>query len=272
MPDFKSTRITALITCYNRRLTTIACLEQLFLQILPSNYKLDVVLVDDGSSDGTSEAISEKFPDVFIIKGSGNLYWCGGMRMAWDVAALKDPDYYLLLNDDTILRYGALSSLIDLVGPPESRIIAVGTIENPATGDVIYGAINKRKGVLGIRDIESCDTFNANCVLIPRQVYQEIGNLYSGYTHCIGDIDYGLLASRRGIEIKKSDRFIGTCVENPVEGTWRDRSLSRINRFKLLQHPKGLPTREWIIFCRRNLGWKWPIRAFSPIIRILLGL
>jgi GT2 family glycosyltransferase len=74
--------IAVLLTCHNRRDKTITCLDSLYNCLLPSDFQLDVFLVDDGSSDGTSKAVSEKFPSVNVIQGNGNLFWNQGMRLA----------------------------------------------------------------------------------------------------------------------------------------------------------------------------------------------
>ncbi|MFD2255853.1 glycosyltransferase family 2 protein [Luteolibacter algae] len=263
--------MTALITSHNRRNHTLTCLERLYGQILPAGTHLGVILVDDGSNDGTADAVQKQFPQVRVIKGSGNLYWCGGMREAWKAAAPDDPEYYLLLNDDTHLREDALNRLLKIVISPDSRIIGVATIADDLTGEVNYGAVHNSKGLLRPSDSENGDTFNANCVVVPRAVFKELGILHHTYTHAMGDTDYGIQATRRGIVIKKSSEFLGTCGSNPVTGTWRDKTLPRIQRLRLLQQPKGLPFREWVVFCKRNMGWKWPYTSISPFLRILVG-
>lgn len=261
-----------LLTCFNRRDLTLACLERLVEQALPENIRLRVILVDDGSKDGTGDAVRTKFPEVQVLNGNGSLYWCGGMRVAWAHAAESDPDYYLLLNDDTILEPGALTALHTLAGGPNERRIAIAAIRDPDTGKVSYGGGLEKCGKFPAEGTPvECDTFNANCVLVPRAVFQEIGMFHSAYTHGMGDTDYGLQASRRGIRLLQSGRYLGTCRNNPVTGSWRDRSLSRHQRWKALQSPKGLPFREWLVFNRRNSGWKWPYYMISPVLRILLG-
>ena len=105
------TRLCALLTCFNRRDTTLACLEALFRCDLPADTSLAVVLVDDGSQDGTGDAVLERFPAVRVIRGNGSLYWNGGMRLAY-LATIELPfDDYLWLNDDTMLDPQALSTL-----------------------------------------------------------------------------------------------------------------------------------------------------------------
>ncbi len=63
--------------------------------------KLSEVLVDDASTDGTSDAVRQAYTssqDFF----RRNLFWNGGMRGAFSEAMKDNPDYYLWLNDDTI--------------------------------------------------------------------------------------------------------------------------------------------------------------------------
>ena len=66
-------------------------MESLFSQNFLNNVTLKVFLVDDGSTDGTSQAIKEKFPQVNII--NGNLYWSRGMHIAWEKAIIDDLNY-----------------------------------------------------------------------------------------------------------------------------------------------------------------------------------
>src|SRR4051812_46438313 len=102
----KAKDIAVLITCFNRRETTLACLRSLGRQALPAGYVLRVFLTDDGSSDGTGDAVRREFPDVTVLQGDGKLYWVGGTMMAWNAA--QPADFYLWLNDDVRLRAGAL--------------------------------------------------------------------------------------------------------------------------------------------------------------------
>jgi GT2 family glycosyltransferase len=190
------------------------------------------------------------------------------MRLAWSVAAKSDPDFYLLLNDDTHLLPNALPSLLSLVPSPLTKAIAVGAISDPETGKKSYGVVSRAKATSPAR----INTFNGNCVLIPRSVYQDLGSLHSTYTHGMGDHDYGYAAARKGIPIFETKHFIGRCPLDHAEKTWRDRSLSVSTRLRLLNSPKGLPFREWFVFCKRNYGACWPIKFLGPTIRIFLGI
>ena len=76
-------KIAVLITSYNRREKTLTCLKNLMEQDEIPGLQLSIYLVDDNSSDGTTEAVRSHYPSVNIIKGTGQLFWAGGMRTAW---------------------------------------------------------------------------------------------------------------------------------------------------------------------------------------------
>jgi len=238
----------------------------------PSAYSINVFLVDDGSTDGTADAVREVWPEATIIQGNGNLFWCAGMREAWAEAAKTDPDFYLLLNDDTVLYPEAVASLLEVAPNPSSTLIAAGAIRDPESLAWAYGGLQSDHPFpMPDGTPRPCRTMNANCSLVPRKVFREIGMFHPAYRHAMGDMDYGLSATRQGIPILETPIFIGECRRNSSKGTWRDVELSRIDRWRKLMSPKGLPLRDWFAYCTRNCGWKWLRYFVSPYLRILFG-
>ena len=97
--------IAVLLTVHNRKEKTLKCLSELYSQQLSKEYKLIIYLTNDGCTDGTPEAVKANFPDVIIVNGDGSLFWNRGMYKAWTVASSdKDYDFYLWLNDDTLVK------------------------------------------------------------------------------------------------------------------------------------------------------------------------
>lgn len=67
--------IHIIIPVHNRLNFTIDCLNSLKKQDIYNQFNL--IVVDDGSTDGTSEYLKKNFPEVKILNGDGSLYWGG---------------------------------------------------------------------------------------------------------------------------------------------------------------------------------------------------
>lgn len=104
--------VAVIMTCHNRRPSTVAAIAHLRAQSVASSVRLPVFLTDDGSSDGTATAVLERFDHVQILQGDGSLYWAAGMAKAEAAAMAHDPDYLLWLNDDTMMDPDALEVML----------------------------------------------------------------------------------------------------------------------------------------------------------------
>ncbi|WP_370328376.1 glycosyltransferase family 2 protein [Euzebya sp.] len=266
-------RVTVLMTVHDRRDTTLACLRALGAQAHVDDVDVSVVLVDDGSSDGTADAVRAAFPAVRILQGDGELFWNGGMRAAWAAAWDGDPDFYLWLNDDTLLDPGALRLLIDThaaVVTATTPAIVAGAITDPDSGAVNYSGVRQDPVrrlrfdpvVPDGRPIEA-DTMNGNAVLVPRAVARRVGTLSRRYTHGMGDYDYGLRARRVGCAVWVAPRPLGRCSTNPGFTTTGE-GRADLRRLRGVKH---LPPEEWRAFARRWAGPAWPAYWLSPYLR-----
>jgi GT2 family glycosyltransferase len=272
------TRIAVIMTCHNRHDTTIAC-----LQFLEQQVDHTVYLVDDGSSDGTSKTVSQDYSAVKLFQGDGNLYWAGGMRKAFEEALKSNYDYYIWLNDDTMLKSGAFGNLLaihhDLIQQGDSEAIVVGSTQDPITGKPTYGGAMKSKRWYSNKleflkpsdELQECDTMYGNCVLIPRAVAQKVGNIDEAFVHSLGDIDYGLRARQLGCSIWAAPGFIGTCSQNAVTGSWIDPQLSIFQRLKNVVQVKNFPISPWTAFTKRHSGFFWFFFWCLPYIRAIIG-
>ena len=102
------------IACvHNRKNKTLAALRSILNQNLCSRLSMKIVILDDGSVDGTALAVKKIFPTVDIIYGDGNHFWAGGMRYLFDYLKIHFKFKYLIVfNDDIVLSKNALTSLI----------------------------------------------------------------------------------------------------------------------------------------------------------------
>ncbi len=277
-----SKNIAVLMTCFNRRDTTLSCLQNLQQQqLLPPDCHLTVYLVDDGCTDGTGEAVREQFAEVRIIEGTGSLFWCGGMRLAWEVAARDEPDAYLWLNDDTQLLPDALSRLIDLwdiTEDPDSEFYAprgsviIGSCRDPETGATTYGGqhrLGRHPAKYQLMQPQNhpvdCDTFHGNLVLVPHRVFAHVGAM-GPFKHAVGDIDYGYRAAAKGCRLLVAPGYYGLCSKNKVICRY-NKSLGR--RWKILIW--RLPPRDYIRFLIRHVGWRFIFYWWRPYLSIFFN-
>ena len=279
--------IAVLMTCHNRKLKTLATLESLFNQILTSEIALNAYLLDDGSTDGTATAVQQIYPKVKIFSGDGNLFWNGGMRVAFSEAMKDDPDYYLWLNDDTVLDPEALSLLLttsgELIKKGEKKAIVAGSTRDPETGNFTYGGMVQSrwwhpiylKAVKPNHLPQPCDTMNGNFVLIPKEVVRSIGNLDHAFIHYAADYDYGWRAKQQGCTVWIAPGYIGTCALNPKPAEFATQPLNK--QLEKVGQPKGLslqdvtlqPLEEWKVYTQRHGGFFWPIYWLLPYRRLI---
>jgi GT2 family glycosyltransferase len=277
-------KIAVLLATYNRLNKTIACLESLEAQVLPEGVQVDVHLTDDASPDGTATAVNDRFPGVQVYHGNGSLFWAGGMRNSWRRALEQPADYYLLLNDDTVLNENALAVLLNSSTadgiPASTPAICVGSTVDSRTGKISYGGrilTSKRKWNSG-RLIYSetayikCDVANANIMLVPHGIVNKIGILSDVYTHGLADYDYSLQAAKAGFDVLVAPGFLGTCTDDHGNN-WKSQKTGLKERIKYLKSPKGLAYSEYLRFIRIHFPLSYPtafcklwMKTFFPFV------
>lgn len=263
--------IAVLLTVFNRKKKTLECLEHLYKQLPLDGYKIDTYLTDDGCTDGTPEAVKEQYPYVNIIQGNGNLFWNRGMYMAWEEASKHDYDFYLWLNDDTMLLPNALKTIMANSESKQNKAIIVAANRAIEEEKTTYSGHNKNGIISPNGNLQPCDTFNGNCVLITRYVFLKVGNLDWKFRHAIGDLDYGYRAKKAGIEMFVSSTYLGMCNNNPKLPAWARKEVPLIKRIKNLYSPLGYAEPiPFFHFEKRNFGFITAIKHFISIhIRVL---
>ena len=198
-------RVVAILAAHNRREMTLACLRSYFTQEAPG-IELRAVVVDDGSSDGTGDAVATAFPAAEVISASGDLFWARGMATAEACAMRSDPDYLLWLNDDVRLYPDALRRLLHVAETFAWRpVLLAGSVCDPETGVTTYGGQRHRDwhplryALVTPPDVPTTvDTVNGNVLLVPRETYRLLGHIDGGFAHSYADMDYGLRLRQAG--------------------------------------------------------------------------
>lgn len=279
-------KIAILLTSYNRKEKTLRCLER--INSLAKNtalrIDLEIYLLDDASTDGTAEAVTKarwNYP-VHLLKGSGSLYWAGGMREAWKTALLKGSyDGYLWLNDDTLVLPGFFEELlfteqycIRRYGMPG---IYIGSTHSEKTGRFTYGGRRYKNKFFGTLadvvpsdSIQTCELANGNITYISDEVVRKIGIIPQQYIHGVADYHYTYLAYTKHLPLLVMRGYRGMCEDDHEnEGYGKFFTLSFRERKAYLYAPRGLQFRENLLFQRRFFWWRYPLVFLTGWFKIL---
>lgn len=183
---------------YNRKEITLAYLENL------SDYgdlqRYHVVIVDDGSTDGTADAIRTRYPEVIVLPGNGDLWWTGAMARGMQYAYDQGAEYFFWLNDDCLPIENALSQMESFMRQQANTLVSASFYTAEATAPVRVSGFRGRQGMLAnAGEVVEVDGVSGWCVGIPRAVFSKIGppNAWK-FPHYAGDSMYTLTATRAG--------------------------------------------------------------------------
>jgi N-acetylglucosaminyl-diphospho-decaprenol L-rhamnosyltransferase len=112
--------LSVVVLSWNTKALTLACLRALFGEA--PRHAREVIVVDNGSHDGSGDAIAEQFPAVRLLRNADNRLYAAGNNQG---AARHRGEFVCTLNSDTEVRPGALDRLVDwLLAHPDYGIAA----------------------------------------------------------------------------------------------------------------------------------------------------
>ena len=269
------TKIAVLLTCHNRKEKTINALTTVYraAQVSKNEISLHVFLTDDGSTDGTKEAVMKEFPAVVILEGDGNLFWAKGMRVSWEAAIEEDFDMYLLLNDDVEIYDIAFDQLFDAhhhcMNTYNKVGIYIGATEDKHqklltySGSIVLSKfLYTQKRLPPNGDYQLCDLANANIMLVPKEVVDQIGIISGNYSHGVADYDYTLRATTKNIPVVVAPKYCGHCEYDHKDPYTGFVEMSLQERKAYLNSPRGLAQKSYNRYMRKFFPWRYPLVAF----------
>lgn len=135
--------IAVIIPTYNRISPLRKLLKQLYLQI-PGNYKLIIIVVIDGSTDGTIEFIRNNCPEIITILGDGSWWYTKSINQGVKKALEYNPDYILTLNDDLELENEYINKmLLDLDQVGLDSILGSISLTKEKKPRITFGGVKK---------------------------------------------------------------------------------------------------------------------------------
>jgi GT2 family glycosyltransferase len=172
-----------------------------------------ILVVDNGSSDGSEEILRERFPDIEIIQTGKNLGFAGGNNSGIQHALEQGADYIWVLNNDTIVDETCLDYLVQAAEAGPSIGMVGNKIYYHHTPEIIWyagGTVDLETGGMthhtgkDFRDIGTYDTpgptgYITGCsILVRKETVQDIGLLDENYFLYFEDVDWSLRAKEKG--------------------------------------------------------------------------
>jgi len=204
-------RVAVVVLCYNGVDLTVGCLESLQKQDYPN---LDIILVDNGSKDGTFSIISEKFPRALWVQNPENLGYALGNNTGIEFALSKGAQAVFLVNNDTRLHPSCVSTLMNtLQGDSKIGILGpmVYTWDQTKTISSAGGVVNWRKAYadnIGMGEIDKgqypggeVDFVNGCGLMVCRKVLEHVGGLDPRFFMYWEETDWCLRVKEAGYKV-----------------------------------------------------------------------
>jgi len=203
---------------WNGRDDTAACLESLRAARVPDGVTRTLLVVDNGSTDGSLETLPGRFPEATFLATGENLRWAGGNNKGLERARAAGADGVLLLNNDTTVEPGFLDPLVaavrahpegGLFGPTilsfdGAHVWSAGGDWSPWLGwgwhrglGAPWRGVATAPGARG-RDAVPCTSLTGAALYVTRGCLERTGLLDEGYYLYAEDADWCVRARRAG--------------------------------------------------------------------------
>jgi GT2 family glycosyltransferase len=213
-------KVSVLIPIHNCIEYTKKCLHELtglLTSGVYSNCEFSIIVIDDGSSDGSKEWISNNYPGITVLEGDGNLWWTGainkGAKYAFEEAG---SDYVLLWNNDIkahsnyFLKLSEILSRepdITIIGSKiynlfNNRVWSFGGIFNPKTGKKYMIGLNRTDSDEFNKVIE-VDWLTGMGTVVSKKAVEQTGYWdRQNFPQYHGDSDFTYRAKLQGFKLK----------------------------------------------------------------------
>lgn len=263
----ESPRVAVIVVNWNRREDTLGCLESLGAVIYPS-YR--VLVIDNGSTDGSAEAIRTAFPEIELIETGENLGFAAGNNVGLRQVLARGDDYALLLNNDTVVAPDFLDRLVSAAAESGRVGVAGPTIYYHSRPSVVWsagGAVDWRTGQTSMLGLDEVDRgqfgvaargveFVTGCaLLVSREALEAAGLLDERFFMYYEETEWCVRIARAGFAIRHV----------PAARIWH----------KIAPSEQGVPplvyyymTRNRLLFLQAtNAGWRPRVGALAEYLR-----
>lgn len=214
----------------------------------------EIVVVDDGSTDGTLEFLTKE--NVKILKGDGNLWWTGGVNfgLSYIFPKTNTGDFIFIANDDIKIKSNFIEKLV--AESKKNHRAIVSAISKNKFGKVLRTGVKYEWKPFKVKAEENNpDAFSTRSTIIPVEVFSKIGLFdQKNFPHYTSDFDFFLRAKQAGFSLKLiKDAFVVTNDSPRIKSKTSIKSAGNIynwTRF-LWKHSPGY---FWKFI---NIGREW---------------
>lgn len=198
-----------ILPVHNRRCITEKFIRALISQTY-SNYKL--ILVDDGSTDGTAEMVLSYLPESVVLRGDGNLWWAGALQKAYDWLReyATDEDICLIINDDVTFDENFLEIGVNKISSMEKTLLLAYCYKRD-NFDLIDRGVNFDYRTLSFKQVERIEEINClstRGLFLRFKDFKEIGGFYPKLLpHYLSDYEFTIRAYRKGFRLLTSENL-----------------------------------------------------------------
>jgi len=252
--------LTVIIPNFNGKYLLKPCFESLKIQ----NCSVDVIIVDNGSSDGSADYIKQNYPEFRLIENNENLGFSKAVNQG-----IKDSntDFVMLLNNDVVLEKNAINNLLNCI-KKNSKLFGVAskmlnadktTIDDAGDDYTLLGWTKKvGNGKPEGKYQEKREIFSAcaGAAVYRRKVFNEIGYFDESFFAYMEDVDISYRARIYGYKCVY-------CPEALVYHLGSATSGSKYNSFKI-----KLAARNNVYVPYKNMPWP---QLLINLIFLLVG-
>ncbi len=210
--------VSIIIPVRNRKIFTQQILKQLYTQILEifSTDSVQVIVIDDGSTDGTQELVQLEFPQVHLLKGDGSLWWGGAIVKGMNYALESlNTDYIVWLNDDLKIAKDLIKNIIKICQSGQyTEVVVGGIVRNENHPDwLVYSGHRDNKPIRNISYFSGSDELDVdfvfgNLVIFNRKIIEKIGLPDAWWLPHNGcDHEYTLRAKKNNFRVILSNKL-----------------------------------------------------------------
>lgn len=270
----RTQNVACVIPTHNRLNSLKKIIGQLGKQSKSPEY---IVIIDDGSSDGTGKYVEElRQNNIKLLHGDGSLWWGGAVHKGINYV-LNDPgetDYILLLNDDSLIEDNYIEEMVK-----DSELFQGAVVVSPQyqTGAHEVGLTGfkvsyKKMKILRTKEKE-VDATVGRGLLIPISVSRKIGNVnHRLFPHYMGDVEYTARIKEKGFPLVISEKGKMFTDLNESDGHIRARGII----ISMFHSRSKVNVRDRLFFFVTRGPWVYRIfaapRIMAEVFKVLIKI